>query len=405
LSQVYGFVKQSRGHVKIHNKGIGTTVKVRLPRYAKPTDLGDQPDSLRASESPTRGCGWWKLAADVDVLPLGNPFRDIASWRFAGAHADRRGVRASVPRMTMVNDMRTAIFVLAAAVCAGVAADPVHAADCAKNPDALGTSRVIVVDPKEHPGIGTMQYKETLPLNDHEVVLSFDDGPLPRRTSRILDELAAECVEANFFIIGSMAAQFPRLVRRAYAEGHTIGTHTQNHPLNLRRLPPDKAHKEIDDGIASTGSALGDVKEVSPFVRLPGLGTSAAIEDYIASEGMMIWSTDFVADDWRHISAKQVLARALQRLEKKGKGILLLHDIQPATVAALPLLLKELKRRHYAIVHVIAAAPDHPRTETTPEQWLSHPPKPHAEAPGEPGSRHANVASRPVDGGPANAVP
>src|ERR1051325_12244568 len=79
------------------------------------------------------------------------------------------------------------------------------AEDCPGNPDALGTSRVLVVDPAEHPRIGTMQYRETLPLHDHEVVLTFDDGPLRGRTDKVLDTLAAECVKATFFIIGRNA--------------------------------------------------------------------------------------------------------------------------------------------------------------------------------------------------------
>ena len=78
----------------------------------------------------------------------------------------------------------------------------VKAADCPGNPDALGTSRTIVVDPSEHPRIGTMQYRETLPLEDHEVVLTFDDGPLPPRSNQVLEILASECVKATYFMVG-----------------------------------------------------------------------------------------------------------------------------------------------------------------------------------------------------------
>src|SRR5215470_1011493 len=94
-----------------------------------------------------------------------------------------------------------------------------HAAECPGNPDAIGTSRTIYVDPAEHARIGTMQYHETLPLNDHEVVLTFDDGPLPPKTTRILDILASECAKATFFSVGRMAQEYPTLLRRAYAEG------------------------------------------------------------------------------------------------------------------------------------------------------------------------------------------
>ncbi len=71
-----------------------------------------------------------------------------------------------------------------------ITAQTVSAADCPGHPGALGTSRTLVVDPRQHPRIGTMQYAETLPLNDHEVVLTFDDGPLPRNSNQVLDILA-----------------------------------------------------------------------------------------------------------------------------------------------------------------------------------------------------------------------
>ena len=80
-----------------------------------------------------------------------------------------------------------------------------EAAECPGHPGALGVSRTIVLNPTEHPRLGTLQYDESLPLNDHEVVLTFDDGPLPPYTSRVLDTLAAECVKATFFLVGRMA--------------------------------------------------------------------------------------------------------------------------------------------------------------------------------------------------------
>ena len=90
--------------------------------------------------------------------------------------------------------------------------------------------------------------------------------------------------------------------------------------------------------------------------RFPGLGRSAEVEQYLATRGVMVWSADFPADDWKHISAKQVTARALARLEHKGSSILHLHDIHPATARALPGLLRELQARHFHIVHVVPAA-------------------------------------------------
>jgi peptidoglycan/xylan/chitin deacetylase (PgdA/CDA1 family) len=252
-------------------------------------------------------------------------------------------------------------------------AQQASAADCPGHPDALGTSRTLVVDPKQHPRIGTMQYAETLPLGDHEVVLTFDDGPLPRNSNQILEILAAQCVKATFFIIGRMAQSSPEGVRKLRDAGHSIGTHTQNHPLGMNKMSIEHARQEIDDGIASVKAALGDDAALAPFFRIPGLSRAEAVEDYLASEGIQTWSADFPADDWRHISSSRVYDLAIKRLEDKGKGILLLHDIQARTVAALPRLLNELKARGYRIVHVVPATSELPATPTEPEQWLMHP--------------------------------
>ena len=250
-----------------------------------------------------------------------------------------------------------------------------EAAECPGHPDAIGTSRTLVVDPREHPRIGTMQYLETLPLRDHEVVLTFDDGPLPRNSNQVLDILASQCVKATFFEIGRMAQAYPEGVRKLIAAGHSVGTHSQNHPLTMNRMPVDRARQEIDGGIASVKSALGtDDAALAPFFRIPGLMRAEAVEDYLASQGIQVWSADFPADDWRHISSARVYDLAIKRLEDKGKGILLLHDIQARTVAALPKILHELKARGFSIVHVVPATAQNPATPTEPQDWMLHPP-------------------------------
>jgi len=251
------------------------------------------------------------------------------------------------------------------------------AADCPGHPNALGTSRTIVIDPREHPRIGTMQYRETLPLRDHEVVLTFDDGPVPKHSNQVLDILAAECVKATFFIVGQQARANPANVRRLVADGHTVGTHTQNHPPRFDKLPVERAKQQIDDGIASTSAALTDPGAVAPFFRNPGLRRDQDIEDYLASRGIQLWSADFPADDWRHISPARVYQLAIQRLEAKGKGVLLLHDIQARTAVALPKILHELKARGYRIVHVVPATAERPATPTDPQEWQMRPPSEH----------------------------
>ena len=232
---------------------------------------------------------------------------------------------------------------------------------CPGNPDVLGTSRVLTISPSKFSEIGSMQYKQSLPLNDHEVVLTFDDGPLPPYSNIILDALASQCVKVTYFLVGRMAHQYPSMVRRIYNAGHTIGTHSQNHPFAFERLPLQRVESEVDGGIASVDAALGDAKALSPFFRIPGLGRTSAIDHYLASKALVTWSADVVADDWfRRIAAKTIVQRAMQRLEAKGRGILLLHDIHPATAMALPMLLKELKAHGFHVVHVVAAG-DRPK--------------------------------------------
>jgi|SRR5271165_5173520 len=256
---------------------------------------------------------------------------------------------------------------------ASLSAPAAFAEECPGHPDAIGTSRTIVVDPLAHPRIGTMQYPETLPLRDHEVVLTFDDGPLPKNSNQVLQVLADNCAKATFFLIGEQARAFPDGVRKLVAAGHTIGTHSQTHPLTFEKMPMDKVQKQIDDGIASVTSALTDPSALAPFFRVPGLLRGPNVEQYVGSKGIEIWSADFLADDWRHISSAKVYELAIKRLEEKHKGILLLHDIQARTAAALPKILHEMKVRGYHIVQVVPATPDRPATPTEPQEWRMHP--------------------------------
>jgi peptidoglycan/xylan/chitin deacetylase (PgdA/CDA1 family) len=243
------------------------------------------------------------------------------------------------------------------------------AGDCPGNPKALGVSRTIVVDPKDHVRIGTMSYTETLPLRDKEVVLTFDDGPLPPHSDKILDMLAAECIKATYFIVGAMAKAYPHVVQRTYDEGHTIGTHSMTHPYPFMAQGQDRTRQQIDDGIKATLAALGESRKIAPFFRFPGFGRTDSAERYLVEVGLQAWGADVPADDWHKIDGAEVARRALRRLEALGKGIILLHDIHHRTVEALPILLRELKARGYRVVHVLPSAPDRPATVTVAGEW------------------------------------
>jgi peptidoglycan-N-acetylglucosamine deacetylase len=229
-----------------------------------------------------------------------------------------------------------------------------RAQDCPGHPDAIGTSRVITINPGDYQRLGTLNYQQTLPLEDHEVVLTFDDGPIAPYSNQILDILGSQCVKATYFLVGEMAKAYPAVVRRIHDEGHTIGTHSEDHPLRFDRISDEKVRWEIDAGIDNVSAALGDGGGLAPFFRIPGFGRTEVVEGELAARSLVVFSTDVVADDWhRHISPSQIIARAMSRLEAKGKGMLLLHDIHPWTVAALPGLLKALKDKGFRIVQVV----------------------------------------------------
>ncbi len=250
------------------------------------------------------------------------------------------------------------------------AATAAQAGECPGNPNALGTSRTIVVDPTEHPRLGSMQYRESLPLRDHEVVFTFDDGPLPPRSTKVLDILASECIKATYFLVGKMARSYPEVVRRIRAEGHTLGNHSYSHPLTFQKMPLEKAQVEINDGFASIAWALGDGTQAAPFFRIPGLLRADGVERYLASREVQVWSADFPADDWfRKLGSQQVYQRAMQRIEAHHKGILLLHDIHQRTVDALPMIIRDLKAKGYHIVHVVPASATMPKTVTAANEW------------------------------------
>jgi hypothetical protein len=110
------------------------------------------------------------------------------------------------------------------------------AADCPGKPAALNTERVLAIDPAQTAPVGRKQFPRTLPLAPKEIVLTFDDGPLPGTTERVLDALKNECVRATFFMLGRNAAAHPSLAKRVLTEGHTVAHHTYKHPL-LNRMP------------------------------------------------------------------------------------------------------------------------------------------------------------------------
>jgi len=207
---------------------------------------------------------------------------------------------------------------------------------------ALGTARVMAVDSTTYPRVGLKSFPQTLPLRDHEVVLTFDDGPSPRGTRKVLAALKKECARATFFLVGKPVADHPALVRQIAAEGHTIGHHTWSH-----------------HGIAAVEMALHGVATTTPstpFFRFPYFDSSPETLDLLQARGMVVFGADFWASDWKPMTAQQQLKLLIERLKVARKGIILLHDPRTQTAAMLPAFLRYLRDNDYSVVQLVPRA-------------------------------------------------
>jgi peptidoglycan/xylan/chitin deacetylase (PgdA/CDA1 family) len=228
---------------------------------------------------------------------------------------------------------------------------PAPAPTCA-NPNALGIGRTVEIDTTGGPGFGLEQYKAYDFLEPKEVVLTFDDGPQVNTTKAILDALANHCTKATFFSIGKMAVGLPEIIREVAKAGHTIGTHTWSHTDLRKKKTPKEAIDEIERGLSAVKRAVGG--PVAPFFRFPFLADSPDTLTHLGGRNIAIFSMDVDSFDFKFRSSEQVVKVVMEKLAKKGKGIVLMHDIQPHTSKALPKLLDELKAGGYKVVHLTA---------------------------------------------------
>lgn len=229
-----------------------------------------------------------------------------------------------------------------------------QAADCPRA-GTLGTERTLIVDANTYPRVGLKSFPQSLPLADKEVVLTFDDGPLPPTTNKILTALSAECVQATFFIVGKNAKSYPDIVKAQVRAGHSIGNHTWSHPM-LDHLDEAHALADIDKGFAADDAALGPLKpDTARFFRFPYFASTPALLDNLQSRDVAVFGADLWASDWLPMTPQQELALLTQRLSQVHKGIILLHDTKIHTAAMLPAFLRYLKDNGYKVVHVVPA--------------------------------------------------
>ena len=219
------------------------------------------------------------------------------------------------------------------------------------NADALGVSRVVVVDTTGGPGFGFQQFKQLDFLTDKEVVLTFDDGPWP--TTPGAEDAGRGMHQGDIFPVGKHSTYHPEILKQVAAAGHTVGSHTSGHAhLDSKKLNEAQVKEEIEKGFSAIKLALG--ANPAPFFRFPGLQHTQASMEYLGSRNIAMFSTDVNSFDFKSKDAAQIVNTVMTKLDKQGKGIILMHDLQKHTAEALPTLLRRLKAGGYKVVHMKA---------------------------------------------------
>jgi peptidoglycan/xylan/chitin deacetylase (PgdA/CDA1 family) len=233
---------------------------------------------------------------------------------------------------------------------------PASAKRACANPNALGIGRVVEIDTTGGPGFGFEHFKQLDFLSEKEVVLTFDDGPWPVNTPAVLKALADECTTGIFFAVGKHATYHPDILRQVAAAGHTVGSHTWSHAnLNKKGMTEQQAKDEIEKGFSAVRLALGAAP--APFFRFPQLQHPPAMVTYLGTRDVAIFSCDLDSFDFKASTPEKIVETVMTKVNKLGKGIILMHDFQKHTAEALPTLLARLKAGGFKVVQMKAKAP------------------------------------------------
>jgi peptidoglycan/xylan/chitin deacetylase (PgdA/CDA1 family) len=221
-------------------------------------------------------------------------------------------------------------------------------------PGAMGLARIVQIDTTGGPAFGFEHFKQYDFLREHEVVLTFDDGPWPANTPAVIKALTDECVKGTFFEIGEHAMWHPEIAKMVAEAGMTIGTHTWSHK-DLARNPYasdiEQAKNEIEMGVSAVTAAVG--APIAPFFRFPDLQQPPQLLEYLGQRNISTFSTDIDSFDFKLKNPQKELKSIMDKLAKRGKGIILMHDFQRDTAEAMPELLRQLKAGGYKVVHMV----------------------------------------------------
>lgn len=265
--------------------------------------------------------------------------------------------------------MHAAIAALMTAAMLGVSAARAQTPQPCTNPNAIGVERVVEIDASSAPRFG-VQFGRHSFLRDGEVVLTFDDGPLPPFTQQILAALASHCTKATFFMVGRNALAHPDVAQEVARHGHTVGTHTWSH-RNMSTIETAHALAEIDLGFSAVRHAVGG--PIAPFFRFPYLVQDDAMLAHLAKRRVAAFSIDIDPFDYLTRNAATVARDVVRKTVAAKKGIILLHDVQPSTAGAVKTILDELQARGFRIVHVVPKAKQHAETVATYDAFVARP--------------------------------
>lgn len=207
-----------------------------------------------------------------------------------------------------------------------------------------------IVDVKNTVGVGKFQFNRPL-LNKGEYILTFDDGPHPQYTEKILDVLNKRCVKAVFFVLGEKVQKYSSVLGKVISNGHIVGSHSFLHH-DLTKIDLETASLEIIESIRTIEShslLYGERYQVKLF-RFPGFKKNSDLELVVRSYNMTIVSADVSPGDWRGDSADVTFQRFLKIINNNDRGIIVLHDPQPNTVELLKMIFDEFDRRGLVFV-------------------------------------------------------
>jgi peptidoglycan-N-acetylglucosamine deacetylase len=230
-------------------------------------------------------------------------------------------------------------------------------ADECGRPNGSGAVKVAEIDVTGGPIYGEISAfaKAPTPLKPKEVVLTFDDGPVPWVNNSILATLDRYCVKATFFAVGRVAIAYPDIIKNMLARGHNVGSLTWSHPADLNHLKPEQAIDQIERGFAAVALTAGT--PTAPFFRFPGLNESRILIAHLQGRGVATFSADVVSSDTSLADSKRLVDETLAKIEARQGGIVQLTDKHGVTAKALPSLLEGLNARGYQIVHLKAKEP------------------------------------------------